>query len=214
MENQIVSKDSIGATNKNILVPSLSQFFLYFLVSLLLLIALNIGKAWDYLNNSVLKPEGGLDSIIASNAPAVHKVINSLFQSIVLQVVFWVFVGCTVYIVLWFFRNIFINLINDITADQYVHPASYKRYKFWSGIFARRIFFWISAAILAAYIFVSAKTLHYLASFSYDAVTDFQKIQSSIDLVGSLIAITSMIYILVLLLHVVINSGRLIYKDL
>jgi hypothetical protein len=214
MENQIISKDSIGATNKSFLVPSVSQFFLYFLVSLLLLIALNVDKAWDYLNYTVLKPEGGLDSIISTNAPGIHKVLNSLFQSIVLQIIFWVFVGCAVYIILWFVRNVAINLINDLTADQYVHPANYKRYKFWSGIIARRIFFWISAAVLVAYIFVSAKTLLYLAHFSYDAVINFQKLQSIIDIAGSLIAVTSMVYITVLLVHVVINSGRLMYKDL
>jgi hypothetical protein len=214
MENQIISNDSIGSTNKDILVPSFSQFFLYFLVSLLLLVALNIGKAWDYLNNSVLKPEGGLDSLIATHAPGIHKVLNSLFQSIVLQVIFWVFVGCAVYVILWFVRNIAINLLNDLTADQYVHPAAYKRYKFWSGIIARRTFFWISALILVAYLLVSAKTLLYLANFSYDAVINFQKIQSTIDIAGSLIAVTSMIYILVLLSHIVINSGRLMYKDL
>jgi hypothetical protein len=214
MENKIMSKESIGATNKSLLVPSVSQFFLYFLIGLLVLIILNLGKAWSYLNDTVLKPEGGLSSIINTNAPEAHNVLNSLSHSIILQVVFWVFVGCAVYIILWFFRNITINLLNDITADQYVHPASYKRYKFWSGIIARRIFFWLSAVILVLFTLASARTLLYLSNFSYDAVVNFQSLQSSIDIIGSLIATTAMIYVLVILVHIVINSGRLIYKDL
>jgi hypothetical protein len=214
MENKIESNNSIGMTSRNVLVPSPSQFFLYFLISFLLLIALNIKNAWDYLNQIVLKPQGGLDSIIADKAPGVHNILTSLSQSILLQVIFWVFVGCVVYIIIWFVKNIAINLLNDITADQYIHPSSYKRGKFWGGIFARRIFFWINAAILVVYLAVSARMFVYLADLCYDSVTDFATVQSSLQIVGSLLAATSAIYICVLLVHVTMNSWQLMYKDL
>jgi hypothetical protein len=97
MENKIESNNSIGATNKNILIPSGSQLLLYFLMAVVLLVALNIKNAWDYLNKTVLIPEGGIDSIITTHAPSLHKILNSISQSIILQVVFWVFVGCGVY---------------------------------------------------------------------------------------------------------------------
>jgi hypothetical protein len=214
MEKQIESSNSIGATSRDFLLPGWSQFFLYFLISFLLLIALNIRKAWDYLNQTVLKPEGGLDSIVASKTPGVHKVINSLSQSILLQVVFWVFVGCVVYVIVWIIKNIAINLLNDITADLYVHPASYKRYKFWGSILARRIFFFLSAAMLVIFLTVGGKTLIYLASLSYNAVVYFTAAQSTIDIAESLIATTCLIYIGVLLVHIVMSSWRIMYKDL
>jgi hypothetical protein len=214
MENKIESNNSIGMTSRNVLVPSPSQFFLYFLISFLLLIALNIKSAWDYLNQIVLKPQGGLDSIIADKAPGVHNILTSLSQSILLQVVFWVFVGCVVYVIIWFVKNIAINLLNDITADQYIHPSAYKRGKFWGGIFARRAFFWISAAILVVYLAVSARMFVYLAGLCYDSITDFAAVQSSLQIVGSLLAATSAIYICVLLVHITMNSWQLMYKDL
>jgi hypothetical protein len=214
MKKNIESSNSVGATSKNFLVPSGSQLLLYFLISFLLLIALNITKAWDYLNKTVLKPEGGLDSIITTNAPALHKVLSSLSQSIILQVVFWVFVGCIVYVVIWFIKNIAINLLNDITADQYIHPTTYKRYKFWGSIIGRRLFFWISASVLIIYLSVSIRLLVYLADFCYNAVVDFRALPSLLDIGGSLLAVTSLIYMGVLFVHVVMSSWQLMYKDL
>jgi hypothetical protein len=209
-----VNSNSIGATSKSFLVPSGSQIFLYVLISFLLLITLNIGKAWEYLNKAVLKPQGGLDSIVASNAPGLHKILNSLSQSIILQVIFWVLVGCIVYVIIWFVKNIAINLLNDITADQYIHPTTYKRSRFWGSIFARRTFFWISAVLLIVYLSVGTRVLVYLANLCYSAVIDFEKVQSVLDLAGSILAVTCLIYMLVLVVHVTMSSWRLMYKDL
>jgi hypothetical protein len=214
MESRIVSNNSIGMTSRNVLVPSGSQFLLYFLIGFLLLIILNIKRAWDYLNQVVLKPQGGLDNVIADKSPGIHKLLTSLSQSILLQVVFWVFVGCVVYVIIWFVKNIAINLLNDITADQYVHPKAYKRTKFWGSIFARRTFFWISAGILVVYLAVGARMLVYLAELCYDAITDFAPASSILQIAGSLIAATSAIYICVLLVHIAMNSWQLMYKDL
>jgi hypothetical protein len=214
MANKLQSRNSSGATRSNFLVPSGSQFILYFLISILLLILLNIKRAWDYLNQTVLKPEGGLDGVIANNAPGIHKVISSLSQSIILQVLFWIFVGCVVYMTIWFVKNIAINLINDVTADQYVHPSSYKRYEFWGSILARRTFFWISSGVLVFFLAVSARLIIDLSGLCYDAVTDFAYIQSLLNIAGSLLAVTSIIYLGVLLVHVVMTSWQIMYKDL
>jgi hypothetical protein len=214
MEKSIESSNSIGATNKNFLLPSGAQLLLYVLVAFLLLITLNIGRAWDYLNKIVLKPQGGLDSIIATNAPGFHKILNSLSQSIILQVTFWVFVGCVVYVIIWFVKNIAINLLNDITADQYVHPTTYKSYRFWGSILARRIFFWISAIILVFYLIASIRVIVYLGSLCYKFIVDFHSVRSSLQLLAALAAVTGLIYILVLIVHITVNSWRLMYKDL
>jgi hypothetical protein len=214
MANKLQSSSSSGATRNNFLVPGGSQFILYFLISILLLILLNIKKTWDYLNQTVLKPEGGLDGVIANNAPGIHKVISSITQSIILQVLFWIFVGCVVYMTIWFIKNIAINLVNDVTADQYVHPLSYKRYKFWGSILARRTFFWISSGVLVFFLAVSARLIIDLSGLCYDAVTDFAFIQSLLNIAGSLLAVTSIIYLGVLLVHVVMTSWQIMYKDL
>jgi hypothetical protein len=216
MENRIEPSNSsrIGATNKQFLLPSGLQLLLYVLVSFLLLIVLNIKRAWDYLNDTVLKPEGGLDSILASKVPSVHNILNSLSQSILLQVVFWIFVGCVVYVIIWFVKNIAINLLNDITADQYVHPKTYKRSFFWGSVLMRRIFFWVSATILVFYLVAGTRVLVYLSDMCYKYISNYQVLGSTWQLLQVLAATTGLVYLLVIIMHVVINSWRLMYKDL
>jgi hypothetical protein len=215
MENiESTNSKFLGATNKSFLLPSMSQLLLYALIGMLLLIALNVGRAWDYLNKTILKPRGGLDSIISTNAPALHKILNSLSQSIILQVIFWIFVGCVVYVIIWFVKNIAINMLNDITADQYIHPRAYRRTRFWGSILGRRIFFWVSAVILVLYLITSTRLLVYMANLCYRFVVDFQPAQSTLQLIEVVAATTGLIYLLVLIVHVAINSWRLMYKDL
>jgi hypothetical protein len=191
MENKINPSSSNKEKDITFFLPTIYQIVLYFLISCLLLIMLNTGKAWDYLNNTVLIPQGGLDSIIATNAPSLHTVLNYVSQSIILQVIFWVFVGSVVYVLIWFVKNIAINLLNDITADQYIHPKSYQRTKFWSSILAR-----------------------FLANICYEAIVKFHPVHSSLTILESALVITGVIYILVVVVHIVANSWRLLYKDL
>jgi hypothetical protein len=214
MENNIKSSNSNLGNSSSYVFPSIYQLILYFLVSILILTLLNIKNAWTYLNDTVLKPNGGLDSIVAQSAPGVHHFLNSLSQSIILQVIFWIFVGCAVYLLIWFIKNVAINLLNDITADQYIHPKTYRRSLYWSGILSRRIFFWTSAIVLLGYLIESARFMGYIADICYQAILVFKPLQSSLDILESAIVTTGLIYILVLITHVCINSWRLIYKDL
>jgi hypothetical protein len=205
---------NVGAVSKQYLLPSVSQLLLYMLSGLMVLLILNVKKAWDYLNETVLVPQGGADQLIASNSPTVHRILDSLAHSIILQVIFWVLVGCLVYMIIWFVRNVAVNLLNDFVADNYMHPKSYKRTNYWSSILARKIFFWTSAVILVFFVLSSIKLLAYLASTLYINIVDFTFPLSIFKLLEILLATTGLIYTLILLSHVVINSWRLISRDL
>jgi hypothetical protein len=212
--NQPQSYNSIGATNRKFLLPGGWQILLYGLVSALLLIILNIKEAWKYLNNTVLKPDGGLDNVLANQAPGLHKFLNALSQSVLLQFVFWLFVGCAVYIFIWFIKNIAINVLNDIVADKYIHPKGYDRARYWESIFSRKIFFGLSILLLVIYSFASIRLVSLLANLCYDRVVSFHAPKSLPAIILAMLATTVVIYFLILLVHTVVNSWRLIYKDL
>jgi hypothetical protein len=184
------------------------------LVSILMLIILNIKKLWDYLNITVLAPQGGLDKIIAEKAPALHNLLNSLFQSVALQFLFWLFIGCVIYIFIWFAKNIVINIRNDLVADRFLHPLNYQRYKYWESVISRKVFFWISIAVLAIYIISCYRLVVSLAASCYNQIEHFHSWSSLAVISEAVLATTGIIYILVLLLHLVINTWQLIYKDL
>jgi hypothetical protein len=215
MKNDIESHSTnIGSSSKQFLLPSGTQLFLYALTGILLLLVLNIKNAWHYLNSTVLESQGGLDKILSQKAPGVHSFLSYLSQSIILQVIFWILVGCIVYVIFWFVRNITTNLLNDIVADKYVHPTAYKRFAYWESILARKVFFAISVVVLILFLATSARVLMYLASLAYDSFAHFQLANSLLELLQIVASTTGLIYILVLIGHIVINSWRFIYKDL
>lgn len=217
MNKNIKSHNStsiVGATSKSFLIPGVPQFFLYILISALLFIVLNIKHIWDYLNNTVLGPQGGLDKFISEKAPGIHDFLNTLSQSIILQVLFWLCVGCIIYIFIWFVSNVAVNIINDVVADKYVHPKTYNRSSYWSSVLARKVFFWISIVILIFFIGVAMKFLVVLSKICYEETLDFQAGSSLLTFLQCLLSAALLIHIFILLMHTVTNSWRLIYKDL
>jgi hypothetical protein len=217
MQNEIQSKstkDTVGITSKQFILPNGVQLLLYLLIGVLLLMLLNIGKIWTYLNTVILSPEGGLDSILANQVPWLHNLLNRLSQSVALQFLFWLCVGCIIYIFLWFVKNIFINLRNDMVADKFVHPSAYNRKHYWESVIARKAFLWVSVVMLLVFAVTSGRLLFSLATHCYNQVVTFQMPSSLINLSISVAAVTGLIYIFVLLIHIAINSWQLTYKDL
>jgi hypothetical protein len=215
MKNNIEShSSSVGTTSQQFLLPSGTQLLLYALIGILLVLALNLKNAWDYLNKTVLKPQGGLDRILAQKAPGLHHSLNSLSQSIALQVVFWIFVGCIVYVFIWFIRNITTNILNDIVADKYVHPISYNRSTYWGSILARKVFFWASITVLVLYLVSGTRLLVYLSDLAYRFTVDFSLSHSLLEFMQIIAAATGLIYLLILIVHIAVNSWHYMYKDL
>jgi len=208
------TSNSIGVTSKQFLWPGWSQLLLYVLVSFLLLLVFNVKNAWSYLNNNIIAPQGGLGAILSSNNRLLKHIFNSFSHSIVLQVLFWVAIGCFVYVIIWFIRNIAINIMNDIAADNYVHPATYKRLRFWESILVRKVFSGISIFTLIIYIGASTKMVMYLSGLCFRLVQNFQPIRSLLEIAACVLVTTVLVYILILLTHVAVMSWRLIYRDL
>jgi hypothetical protein len=211
--NQLQSHSSIGATSKRILLPSGWQLLLYMLASCLILFTLNIKTMWRYLNNTVIKPQGGLDQLLADKTPSIHKLLGNLTHSVILQYLFWLVVGCIIYILIWSVKNLAINLLNDVVADNYVHPKGYNRTKYWQSVIARKIFFGLCLGLLLTYVASGTKILFLFAEFTHQKLANFHA-SSLIQIALCVFATMLLIYVLILLLHTVVSSWRLIYKDL
>jgi hypothetical protein len=208
------SASTIGATSKNFLVPSWSQLVLYLLISILLLIIFNLGGLWSYLNSVILAPEGGLDSVLAEHASGVRHFLNAASQSIILQIIFWVCIGSLIYVLIWFIRNVVVNILNDVVADQYIHPPSYSRFNYWGSVIARKVFFAISTLVLLFYFFASWRLVSSFAALARKLVTQPITSHSVAELIGIALVIMAVLHTLILIIHIVTNSWRFIYRDL
>jgi hypothetical protein len=215
MENATKSHNSsINTSSKELIFPSGTQILLYMVLAPVLILILNVKRGWDYLNDSVIAPQGGAEKLLTQNRPGLQKALDSIAGSIILQVAFWVVVGCLVYIVIWFVRNIAVNLLNDFVADNYVHPKSYRRLEYWESILARKVFFWISAICSILLTLTGMRLLFYMAKLAYSNTVHFGFPHSLIALIEIELATTGLIYALMLLFRVMLNSWRLISRDL
>ena len=104
--------------------------------------------------------------------------------------------------------------MNDIAADKYIHPRTYKSYLFWKSVTIRKIFSACSIAVLGIYTVVSVRLLVVLSNLCYHLITNFQTGKGLFELSAVLLTTVFLVYIMMLLTHIAIASWRLIYKDL
>jgi hypothetical protein len=207
------SSEIVGAANKNFLVPTSTQLVLDMLIAILLLFFFNVGRLWNYLNQYVLSQEGGLGGVVGNST--LHKIFNTISQSTILQVAFWVCIGSLVYVLIWFLRNIVINILNDVVADSYVHPRGYSRVNYWESIIARKIFFGVSVIVLVFYFFAGWRLLSSLAAQIYTLFGHYYDPPINLLRVASIVVITmAVVHVFMIICHIAVNSWRFIYRDL
>ena len=200
------SSSSAGLV-RQFIVPSALQVVLYILIAGALLIVFNARDIWDSLGAGIIfndTPDGQTKS----------GFVDFISSGRLPQIIFWGVIGMVMYAVVWFGWNVLTNLRNDMAADDFVHPKTYSRTKYWSSVWGHKIFFAVSMIVLAAYIYIFFKLLTLLAGLSYDAVDNFDTFGSPLELGIYLIVIATLVHIFALLLRVTANSWRSIYKDL
>ena len=207
------STETTGSGSKKLLVPSGAQLILYLLISALLLTLFNIRQLWEYLNNVILAG-GGIGSILGDTSSGLGHLFNSLSHSIVLQVIFWICIGSLIYVLIWFGRNLMINILNDVVADNYLHPASYSRFHYWESVLLRKFFFSLSLLVLLFYIFAGSRLVGSFASVAYNLISHFSLRTSLLELGGIVLATMALVHSLVLIVQITIQSWRFIYRDL
>ncbi len=205
------SRFSVSA--RQFFIPSRAQLFLYALVSSLLLVLLNGQTIWSAFK-AKLQADITLSDLIVGNVPFMQKVIDRLSHSRVPEVVFWLLIGCAVYIIVWFARNITSNIVNDVVADSYLHPTNYNRRLFWQSVIARKILLFFCILVLIVYVIVGLKFVPVVAKFFYSAIDDFRLSPSVVEILISIFIITFLLYLLILLTHLTVNLWRLVYRNL
>ena len=140
MENQQLSYNSrVKPSLRRFLVPGAADIALYLFMSLVVLLLVNARAIFNYFSSNNLTGQS-IGDIIDRKAKNFQSIWAQISQGRILQIIFWALVGIFIYITVWFIRNILLNIRNDIVADEYVHPLSYKRSKYWHTVIGRKIF--------------------------------------------------------------------------
>jgi hypothetical protein len=192
------------------MVPGALQIALYLFIAGLLLVLFNAADIWEAVNPD--RSNGGTsdESVTVSQ----DGVWSSLTSGRLPQILFWGLIGMVMYGGVWFAWNVLTNLRNDMAADEFVHPKTYSRARYWSTVWGHKIIFAISALVLVVYGYVLFKLLMVLADSSYISVNDFSFPGTILKIGVSVVAIALMLHVFALLLRVSVNSWRSVYKDL
>lgn len=202
-------------TLKQLLLPTPAQLFLNLVIAIIILSLLNIRAIWQFFTTGVSADSTvDLGSLISNNFPWLTEGIEKLTRGRTIQVLFWLFVGCIVYMLIWIVGNFLTNIRNDIVADEYVHPQQYSRAGYWSSVLARKIFFVCIFIVLISYIFAGLRLVASLADLALRSFRDFQIPLSILLVLGAILAAAIALQILQILFKITLNSWQLIYKDL
>jgi hypothetical protein len=206
---------SIGPSLQQFLLPSLPKLLLELLIGAFLLTALNIRSIWTYFTSGILATtQFDLGDLINQKARGLHDFLNNISRGRFLQIVFWLFVGCIIYLLIWFIGNLITNVRNDIVADEYMHPAAYNRKNYWESVIARKIFFWCIVVVLIAYISAAFRFCIALAKYCNSALINFSWSRSLVVVVASIVITAILLQLLTILARIVANSWQFIYRDL
>lgn len=198
---------------RQLFLPSLIEMLLYILTSVILLLASNVKAIWDYLSFDPAGQHKAAALINGSGNETSAGILGSSLQGRLGQMIIWGVVGVAIYVVIWFLRNTIINLRNDLVADEFVHPRSYNRSRYWQSIIARKAFFGFMSIVFIGFIYLLFKLFPVLSSMFFFGTHQLD--QSHItQLVGSLLALAVLLHVLVVLARMTINSWRYIYSDL
>jgi len=216
MKKNIQSYNSrLVANLQQLFIPTLPQIFLDLVVAAVLLAVLSGRTLWDYFIGDTTILKSSIITIInGQNTEGLYEFLDKLTHGRWIQIAFWLFVGCVVYILVWFVGTILINIRNDILAAKFVHPPSYSRTNYWESIIGRKVLLICLVVVLLGYISVFLKVGLLLSTLGFLAVTDFKPLQSSAEIISSIVVAAIMLQIWWMLGRLTLNSWRLVYKDL
>jgi hypothetical protein len=200
---------------KELLLPGVAQSFIDLTLAGVLLMILKINALWAYFTTGVLAgTQTDIGEIINQKAQGLHRFLDSISQGRFLQIVFWLFIGCIVYLLIWFTRSLFTNIRNDMIADEYVHPGGYNRAVYWESIIARKGFFACILIILIAFTIAGFKIAILLAQTSISDVESLGSAHSLFKMVSAVFITAVMIHIFNILARLLGRAWNLIYTDL
>lgn len=212
-ESILFYKDGSRPSLRELIFPSRHRVISELIIGTILLAFLNSRAIWSYLNSNHWLQSQQLDfgDILNAKIQHIYYYFSGLAGGRFLQIVFWLIVGCLIYLLIWFMINIITDIRNDIVADSYVHPRFYNRAAYWQSIIFDRILLVSIVVVFLVYIFLFLKFLPKLAKLCYEALQSFSLPHSPLVIVACIIGLAVLLQALGLLSRLLINAWKYIY---
>lgn len=201
---------------KSLLILDKAQILSSITISFVMLLFLNIPNIW---NNITGASSGRVASsyfreLMGQYAPWLYSTYNNIIDGRAFQIFLWLMAGCAAYLLIWFFGSLVTNLRNDFVADSYQHPKFYNRTAFWLSVVSRKVVFTFLAVMVIVYIPIAIGFLIQLAGICFESIMQFQAYNSIVNISASLLTGAVVVQLFFILARLVLNSWKIIYKDL
>ncbi len=200
------------STLKQLLVPDRLQAGLYFVMGLILLVVFSAPALWESFKANAL---GGAEAQVWGSDAVTHQIQRfweRFGASRGLQITVWILAGAALYLIIWFLRNLVVNIKNDFIARGFVGAGAGRGY--WRSVLGLKIFFGLSLVVTIIYLIFGLRLMHLLSQQFYIAITELKLWPSPAELVWLMAASSFLLYVFAVLLHLVASSSRAIYKGL
>ncbi|MBX4190643.1 hypothetical protein KW794_00995 [Candidatus Saccharibacteria bacterium] len=207
---QILSQNEMSSnTLKDFFVPSFAAGFLYSMLGAVLLLIYTFTQILGWFGNDYLDSASKLNQSFHVFNKGLSTSFNSALGGRLGQIIVWSFVGALCYILIWFVKNMFNSVQNDIIVDQYSHPKSYNRVQFFGVALGELVFFIAMLILLAVYTFVGLKImLPASASLMSASINHFQLPSSVFYIIFSALVPVLGVYIWSIFSKVVVRLWR------
>jgi hypothetical protein len=196
---------------KNFFIPSPPGVLLLFLVGAILLVLFSFSQIFNWIGNDYLGTADRLDLSIKVFNNGLGNSFDSALGGRLGQVVVWSLIGALAYILIWFIKNMFNSVENDIIVDHYLHPKNFNRAKYLSWAFGGLMVFVALLIITVVYTFVGLKViLPAAASLTSSSVSHFHSVNSALYILLSLLICTLAVYVWMILLKLLARTWHLL----
>jgi hypothetical protein len=196
---------------RNFFVPSGTEITLYFLLALILVVALNAGDIIQRLSNNYIGPPENLKASFSTFYDGFSHSFSTAAGGRLGQMLVWAFVGALAYIGLWLAKNVLNSFENDIISDHYLHPSTYSRAGYWGSSFSVKIFLAAVVLITVGYAFILVTSvLPSLSALAGSAVHQFDRSSSPLYVLTAVLGVTLCLYIGRVLLRLLAHLWKLL----
>jgi hypothetical protein len=194
---QILSQNERSRnTLKDFFVPSFAAGFLYVLLGIILLLLYTFSQIIGWFGNDYLDSADKLHESLHVFNTGLARSFDSALGGRLGQVVVWSLLGALCYILIWFVKNMFNSVENDLIVDRYLHPNNYNRSQFLGVAVGELIFFIAMLIVLLIYTFIGLKVvLPAAASLASSAANHFKLPDSALYILLSVLVPIAAIYI-------------------
>ena len=179
--------------------PTWVDIILYILIGGVWLTLLNFHTIWTRNDTAAVSPSA-LSQLLGQKFSSLGAFLGlPLFGKISL-LLFWAFIGCVAYMLLWLVQYGLITLHEDIAETTYIHPGSFSESGYWRSVIAHNIFLVCAIFVSIAYAAGAIKIFFpLLAKVFIVGLFDFPHAGAIFDIILSLLISGLVVYVAVIL---------------